>query len=60
MKCDSTAPSSLPAGLIVFSSDGRAQFGWRHPQTGELHAEDNGNVISNPLGAIAWIPGLMH
>jgi hypothetical protein len=54
------ASGDLPAGLVVFSTDGRAQFGWRNPETGEFHAEDDGRVIANAVGAVAWHAGIMH
>lgn len=54
------AANELPAGLVIFSTDGKAQFGWRNPETGEFHAEDDGRVISNAVGAVAWHAGIMH
>ena len=50
----------LPAGLIVFSADGCAQFGWRDPETGELYAEADGSVIVNAIGAVDWHAGRAH
>ena len=41
-----------PAGLVVFSLDGRAQFGWRNPETGVLYAESDGRVIKDAVGAV--------
>lgn len=35
----------LPAGLVVLSSDGAAQFGWQNPETGAYYAEEDGRCI---------------
>ncbi|MGF6293325.1 hypothetical protein [Paraburkholderia youngii] len=50
----------LPAGLVVFSADGKAQFGWQHPDTGAFHSEADGNVIADAVGGIAWHAGRAH
>jgi hypothetical protein len=50
----------LPAGLVVFSLDGRAQFGWRNPETGELYAESDGRVIPDAVGAVEWHASRAH
>ncbi|TDN59086.1 hypothetical protein [Paraburkholderia sp. BL10I2N1] len=50
----------LPAGLVVFSSDGSAQFGWRNPETGEFCAEADGSFIANVVGAIEWQADRVH
>ena len=55
-----TAINELPAGLVIFSTDGKAQFGWQNPETGAFHAEDDGHVIVNAVGAVAWHAGIMH
>ncbi|WP_176060053.1 hypothetical protein [Paraburkholderia sp. BCC1876] len=53
-------PEELPAGLVVFSADGRAQFGWQNPETGEFFAEVDGACITNAVGAVAWASDRMH
>lgn len=50
----------LPAGLVVFSSDGRAQCGWRNPETGDFCAEADGNVIADAVGAVEWYASRAH
>lgn len=54
MPTHSEREPELPAGLVVFSSDGRAQFGWQNPETGEFRSEADGNVILNAIGAVEW------
>ncbi|MFL9886756.1 hypothetical protein PQR66_27195 [Paraburkholderia agricolaris] len=60
----STDPShierELPAGLVIFTSDGRAQFGWQNPETGQFFAEADGSCIVNAVGAVAWASDRMH
>jgi hypothetical protein len=43
---------SVMAGLVVFSKDGRAQFGWQDMITGRFHAEADGNHIPDAIGAV--------
>jgi hypothetical protein len=43
---------SVLAGLVVFSKDGRAQFGWRDLATGRFHSEADGDHIVDAVGAI--------
>ncbi|MGF6836372.1 hypothetical protein QF001_000239 [Paraburkholderia youngii] len=50
----------LPAGLVVFSADGSAQFGWQNPETGAFHSEADGNVIVDAIGVVAWLAGRVH
>ncbi|MGF6915886.1 hypothetical protein [Paraburkholderia sp. 40] len=50
----------LPAGLVIFDRDGRAQFGWQNPETGAYYAEADGSVIADAVGAVAWHAGRMH
>jgi hypothetical protein len=50
----------LPAGLVIFGSDGRAQFGWLNPETGAFYAEADGSIITDAIGAIAWHAGRIH
>jgi hypothetical protein len=50
----------LPAGLVIFGSDGRAQFGWQNPETGAFYAEADGSIIIDAIGAIAWHAGRIH
>jgi hypothetical protein len=49
-----------PAGLVVFSSDGKAQFGGQNPETGAFHSEADGNVIADAIGVVAWHAGRVH
>jgi len=50
----------LPAGLVVFSADGRAQFGWQHPETGAYYAEEDGHCIVDAVAGAAWCAGSIH
>lgn|GEM_PF-1591004 len=50
----------LPAGLVIFDRDGRAQFGWQNPETGAYYAEADGSIIADAVGAVAWHAGRMH
>jgi hypothetical protein len=50
----------LPAGLVIFGSDGRAQFGWQNPETGAYYAEIDGSIIADAIGAVAWHAGRVH
>lgn len=50
----------LPASLVVFDRDGRPQFGWQNPETGDYYAEADGSIITNAVGAVAWHAGRMH
>ncbi|MFL9995239.1 hypothetical protein PQR34_32420 [Paraburkholderia sediminicola] len=50
----------LPAGLVIFTSDGRAQFGWQNPETGQFFAEADGSCIVDAVGAVAWASDRMH
>jgi hypothetical protein len=60
----STDPSHIEreplAGLVIFTSDGRAQFGWQNPETGQFFAEADGSYIVNAVGAVAWASDRMH
>ncbi|RKT10645.1 hypothetical protein B0G69_8079 [Paraburkholderia sp. RAU2J] len=55
-----TNPQELPAGLVIFGSDGRAQFGWQNPETGAYYAEADGGIITDAIGAVAWHAGRVH
>ncbi|MFM0756056.1 hypothetical protein [Paraburkholderia strydomiana] len=50
----------LPAGLVIFDREGRAQFGWQNPETGAYYAESDGSIIADAVGAVAWHAGRMH
>ncbi|CAG9225764.1 TPA: hypothetical protein QDB15_006246 [Burkholderia vietnamiensis] len=50
----------IPAGFVVFSSDGSVQFGWLNPETNEFCAEADGRHIPNAVGAIPWVADHMH
>ena len=60
MTPDLNSQRELPAGLVIFDTKGKAQFGWQDPETGNYHAEADGQVIVNAVGAVAWQPGRMH
>ncbi|AQH05273.1 hypothetical protein A9R05_40270 (plasmid) [Burkholderia sp. KK1] len=51
---------NVEAGLVVFSRDGRPQFGWLDLVTGEYHAESDGRCITDAIGAIAFQSDVMH
>lgn len=48
----STDGLSVIAGLVVFSKNGLAQFGWQDLTTGRFHAEADGNLIADVIGAV--------
>jgi hypothetical protein len=50
----------LPAGLVVFSADGTAQFGWRNPETGAFYAEEDGHCIVDAVAGVPWHAVSMH
>lgn len=50
----------LPAGLVVFTADGRAQFGWQNPDTRQFYAEVDGSYIADAIGAVPWHGSQMH
>jgi hypothetical protein len=50
----------LPAGIVVFSVDGSAQFGWQNPETGAYYAEDDGHCIVDAIGGVPWHADSMH
>ncbi|WP_434667693.1 hypothetical protein P5W99_35970 [Paraburkholderia sp. A3BS-1L] len=50
----------LRPGLVVFSADGTAQFGWQNPETGALYAEDDGHCIVGAVAGVPWHAGSMH
>ena len=50
----------LPTGLVVFTSDGRAQFGWQDPLTGQYMAEADGRCIVDAVGAVVWHSNAIH
>jgi hypothetical protein len=52
--------STVDAGLIVFSSDGRAQFGWHDRVTGAFYAEVDGRCIPDAVAAIEFNSDVMH
>jgi len=51
---------NVDAGLVVFSRDGRPQFGWLDLVTGEYHAESDGHRITDAIGAIEFQSDVMH
>ena len=51
---------SVEAGLIVFTTDGRAQFGWRDLSTGRFHSEADGRCINGVIGAIEFNSDIAH
>ncbi|MBU6486216.1 MAG: hypothetical protein KGQ57_00135 [Burkholderiales bacterium] len=61
MKTDNDPRAAdLPAGLIVLSSTGKAQFGWQNPETGQYFAEADGHCIADAIGAIPWQSDQTH
>jgi hypothetical protein len=55
-----SAQFSVEAGLIVFTTDGRAQFGWRDLSTGNFHSEADGRYINGVIGAIEFNSDVAH
>ncbi|WP_250487156.1 hypothetical protein [Caballeronia sp. GaOx3] len=51
---------NVEAGLVVFSRDGRPQFGWLDLVTGEYHAESDGSCIPDAIGAIEFHSDVTH
>ncbi|MDR5754974.1 MULTISPECIES: hypothetical protein [unclassified Caballeronia] len=51
---------SIEAGLVVFSHDGRAQFGWLDLETGAYYAEADGRCIPDAIGAIEFHSDVTH
>ena len=51
---------NVEAGLIVFSRDGRAEFGWLDLETGAYYAEADGHCIADAIGAIEFHSDVMH
>jgi hypothetical protein len=45
---------SVEGGPIVFSRDGRAQFGWLDPEAGAYYGEADGRCISDAISAIGF------
>lgn len=50
----------LLAGLVVFSANGIAQFGWQNLETGAFYAEDDGHCIMNVVGSVLWPADISH
>jgi hypothetical protein len=51
---------SVEAGLIVFSRDGRAQFGWLDLETGAYFGDADGRCIPDAVGAIEFHSDVTH
>ena len=51
---------SVEAGLVVFSRDGRVQFGWLDLQTGTYYGEADGLCIADAVGAIEFHSDVTH
>ena len=51
---------AVETGLIVFTRDGRAQFGWRDLTTGWFHSEADGQCIADAIGAVEFDSDVMH
>jgi hypothetical protein len=51
---------TVDAGLVVFSYDGRAQFGWLDRETSAFYAEADGRCIPDAVGAIEFHSDVMH
>jgi hypothetical protein len=54
------ARGALPSGLLVFTTDGRVQFGWLDPQTGSLCSEADGRAIQDVAGCLQWAASQIH
>ncbi|MFC0403144.1 hypothetical protein [Paraburkholderia rhizosphaerae] len=50
----------VPASLIVLTTDGRVQFGWIDPQTGDIRSEADGRAIPNVAGSMEWAADQAH
>lgn len=58
---DALSPGfSVETSLIVFTRDGRAQFGWRDVNTGLYHGEVDGMCIADAVGAVPFASNLIH
>jgi hypothetical protein len=47
-------------GLVVFTSDGGALFGWRDLSTGLFHSEADGRTIVDAIGAVEFVSDPAH
>ncbi|WP_165904504.1 hypothetical protein [Paraburkholderia hospita] len=50
----------VEAGWVVFSRDGRAQFGWRDVETGAFYSEADGECIADAIGAVEFCSDVLH
>lgn len=50
----------LPFGLVVFSADGTAQFGWQDSDNGAYYAESDGRCIADAIGCVPWLADVVH
>ena len=57
---DLPLPFQIEAGLIVFSRNGHAQFGWRDLVTGIFHSEADGNAILDAVAAVEFVSDISH
>lgn len=51
---------TVETGLIVFSANGQAQFGWRDLETGAFHSEATGRCILDAVGAVEFSSDVVH
>jgi hypothetical protein len=51
---------TVEAGLVVFSADGRVQFGWRDLMTGSFHSEADGQCILDAVAAVEFSAVVVH
>jgi hypothetical protein len=51
---------ALPSSLLVFTTDGRVQFGWLDPQTNALCSEADGRAIQDVAGSMPWAASQTH
>jgi hypothetical protein len=51
---------TVDAGLVVFSYDGRAQFGWLDRETSAFYGKADGRCIADAVGAIAFRSDVMR
>ncbi|MFM0418745.1 hypothetical protein [Paraburkholderia aromaticivorans] len=51
---------TVETGLVVFSGDGRVQFGWRDHTTGSFHSEADGKCIPDAIAAVEFSSDVVH
>jgi hypothetical protein len=51
---------TVDVGLVVFSCDERAQFGWLDRETSAFYGKADGRCILHAVGAIEFHSDVMH